>query len=249
VRTALGRVGDPLGALRDLRDAAARALGRRNYETWWRVGYHESPLDFVPRDLCSWEHRFDDPEREYRTLYCAAHRLTAIRETLQDLRPDPNTRADFAQFQLDQGVLPADLFQPAREVTVRWRSQHILVAADIQRHDPNCRFADLDDVAIRNELERVHADLLRRYGMEHLNISEIRSKNRAVTQQIGRDLFERGAAGVLFRSDVDDQQCIALFEERGWLEDTDEAWVSLADEVPELRQVCAEFDLLLRDQL
>ena len=140
---------------------------------WWRLGYHDSPLEFVPWELCSWENRFDDPDREYRTLYCAEKKLTALREVLAPLRPNVSVRADFAQFQLEQGVPVNELYVPTREVTAAWRREHVLVHATLE---PAGQLADLDDLALRGELERTHSELLRRHGMEHLDISEIRSK-------------------------------------------------------------------------
>jgi hypothetical protein len=207
------------------------------------VGYFDAPLDFVPRDLCSWEHRFDDPEHEYRTIYCAEHKLTCLREVLADLRPNPNVRADFAQYQMAQGYPPDQLYEPARSVTMAWRRKHVLVQARV-RHDG--QLADIDDVELREQLERAHADLLKAHGMDHLNISEIRSGNRAVTQAISRDLYEQGAAGILFRSNLDDHRCLVVFEYAGELEDAGEPVIYLSDDVPELVEVCRQYGLLLR---
>jgi RES domain len=225
-----------------IREAAARALGRIPPKSWWRVGYHRSPLDFVPREPCSWENRFDDPNREFRTHYCAEKKLTALREVLAPLRPNVSVRADFAQFQLEQGVPVNELYVPTREVTAAWRREHVLVHATLEPAGP---LADLDDLSLRRELERTHGALLRQHGMEHLDISEIRSKTRPVTQAISRDLYEQGAAGLLFKSAIDDKRCIVLFEDRGSLQDSGERWIELAGEVQELRLVCDEFKLVL----
>ncbi len=73
---------------------------------------------------------------------------------------------------------------------------HVLVQARLERDGP---LPDVNDVGLRDELERSHAGLLRAHGMAHLDISEIRSRNRAVTQAISRGLYEQGAAGLLFR--------------------------------------------------
>ena len=40
-------------------------------KTLWRVGYHLDPIAFTPRDLYAYNHRFDDAERRFRTLYLA----------------------------------------------------------------------------------------------------------------------------------------------------------------------------------
>lgn len=53
--------------------------------------------------------------------------------------------------------------------------------------------------------------------MEHLDISEVRSRDRIVTQTLGRFVFERDAAGVLYRSNLDDLPRVALFEQRAAL--------------------------------
>ena len=66
-----------------------------------------------------------------------------------------------------------------------------------------------------------------------------------VTQTISRALFEEGAAGVRFRSNLDDQPCAALFEGRARLEPRGKA-VPLRADVEELLQVCAEYGLVLR---
>jgi hypothetical protein len=195
----------------------------------------------LPERVCSWEHRFDDPKHEYRTLYCAESVLTAIREVLADLRPNAVARADFAQWQLAQGISREELFEPARRVTRRWREEHVLVAVDVERDGP---IADIDDVTLREELERAHFDLLREHGMDYLNISEIRSKNRVVTQTISRDLFQRGVAGLVFRSNLDDGRCLVAFEGRSELNATAEA-VPLTQNVPELAAVVMEYGLFL----
>jgi hypothetical protein len=205
----------------------------------WRVGHAGSPLDFVPHEYCSWEHRFDDPQREYRTVYGAQSRVTALREVLADLRPDAKARSDFARFQLDQGIPVEDLQVPARAVSAAWRQAHELAPARVERDGP---LIELDQPALLEDLATRHATLLAEHGMVHLNISEIRSKSRPVTQAIGRDLFERGAAGLLFRSNLDDRRCVVLFEGRARFV-ADGTPVALSEPVPELALVCAEYNL------
>lgn len=207
----------------------------------WRVGYAGAPLDFVPYEYCSWQHRFDDPMREYRTVYGSEQQVTALREVLADLRPNAKARADFAQFQLAQGVPVDELEVPGRAVTAAWRRSHQLAPARIE-HDGE--LVDLDDPALRETLATRHATLLAEHGMAQLNISEIRSKNRLVTQRIARDLYMRGAAGVRFRSNLDDGPCIALMEGRARFAADGEP-LSLAEDLPELSRVCEEYNLAL----
>ncbi len=131
--------------------------------------------------------------------------------------------------------------EPTRRVTETWREEHVLIRIRLERE---AALVDVDDVQLRHALERAHSERLRAYGMAHLDISEVRSKSRAVTQAISRDLYEQGAAGLLFRSNLDDCQCAVVFEGRGRLEPSGEP-VSLADDLPELDEVCREFGLVL----
>jgi len=226
------------GLVRGAAERAAELAGVVSRRVW-RVGHAGSPLDFVPHDYCSWEHRFDDPQREYRTVYGAQYRVTALREVLADLRPEAKVRADFARFQLDQGVSVDELKVPASKVTRGWREAHELAPARVSRDGP---LVDLDQPGMLNQLATRHATLLAEHGMRQLNISEIRSKNRPVTQAIGRDLYQRGAAGLRFRSNLDDKPCVVLFEGRACFS-ADGSATSLTEDVPELLLVCAEYNL------
>jgi hypothetical protein len=195
-------------------------------------------LDYVHHRYIRWKHRFDDPEKQYRTLYCATERLTALREVLGDFRPNTKALAEFQEiFGPDAvGVLPAGV------VSWAWRETNVLAPGRITAHGS---LVDLDDVAIRQQLERKHAALLADHGMEHLDISDVRSTHRPVTQHIGRWLYEEGAAGVLYKSNRDDLLCVALFEGAAQLE-ADGPVELLVHPIPELLQVCDEYNLILR---
>lgn len=208
----------------------------------WRVGHISAPLDYVPRPYCSWEHRFDDPQREYRTLYSAERPLTCLREVLGDLRPNTKARAEFIEFQLDQGVAPADVHRPASEVTVKWRQDNALASATVRRSGP---LADLDDRRLLEQLADAHAAMLAAHGMPQLDVTQVTSKDRPVTQAISRDLYEHGAAGLLFRSNHDAARCIVLFEGRAELRPSAPA-IPMTEDHPALLQVCGEYGLILR---
>jgi len=106
--------------------------------------------------------------------------------------------------------------------------------------------ADVEDLVLRGELERRHAALLAAHGMEHLNISEIRSQTRTVTQTIGRQLYEDRYAGVAFSSNLDGRRCFALFEGRAELQPVGEA-LAMSEDLAMLRAVCAQLGLRLLD--
>jgi hypothetical protein len=204
----------------------------------WRLGHRDDPLDYTPRRLCGWQHRWDDPEREYRTLYCAESDLTCLREVLADLRPNAKAIAELEElFGEDTPALAG-----VGEVAAEWRDAHLLCPALIvTAHE----FCDLDaEVGMRHELERELAGLLVEHGMDHLDISQVRSRDRIVTQSVSRELYERYYAGVRFGSNLDDQPCYALFEGRADLLVDGDA-LELTPDLEPLRRVCDELGLRL----
>jgi hypothetical protein len=192
----------------------------------------------VPRQLCGWQHRWDDPQREYRTIYCAESELTCLREVLADLRPNAKAIAELKEL-FGDGT-PA--LQGVAEVAAEWRDAHLLCPAlALSEHE----FCNVDgEVGLRIELEHEFAELLAEHDMDHLDIAQVRSKDRIVTQTVSRALYERYYAGVRFGSDLDDQPCYVLFEGRAELEANGDPR-ELTPELEPLQQVCDEFGLKL----
>lgn len=155
----------------------------------WRVGHHADPVGFAPRELYEFGHRFDDVHGRFRTLYCAELPETCLREVLADFRPNlaalrrhverygPGAREDFA----------------SEPVTTQWRTQHVLAPVRLVLHGP---LVDLTDIPVRQEIEDRHRELLLAHGLRHLDLHEITTSRRAVTQTIAADLFDCGAAAV-----------------------------------------------------
>jgi hypothetical protein len=229
------------GARRPALPRAGRARVRRGRglstdEALWRLGHRSAPLEFVPRHLCGWQHRWDDPQREYRTLYGGKSELTCLREVLADLRPHAKAITELREL-FGDGT-PA--LQDAGTVRPEFLDAHLLCRARAVGDADLCR-VDVD-VELHRELEHEHADLLAAHGMDHLDIAQVRSKERIVTQTVGRALFSRGYAGIVFGSNLDDQPCIAIFEGRAQLV-PDGAPLELTPELPQLVQVCDEFGL------
>lgn len=158
---------------------------------------------------------------------------------MQDFRPNTKVKADLSSFGAGAGE-----FVIAGEVPWRWREARVLAPARLVCDNA---IIDLDDAGVRAGIETEYADLLSRYEMPHLDMSEISSKKRIVTQTIGRGLYDNGAAGVRFASNTDHQHCFVLFEGRGELEPADRDPDPLTDPIPELLQVCSEWDLVLRN--
>lgn len=211
-------------------------------ETVWRVGYFEAPLAFKPEERRSWDHRYDDSRREFGSLYCAQDPLTAFREVLQELRPNAKAIAEYvALFGSDEDL-------PRNAVSWAWRSQNVLARATLSAE--LTEFADLQSAASRAQIERDQADVLTEHGVTHLDVTDTTSKDRRFTQALARALFDAGAVGVRFASNLDGGSCLALFEGRAELYPNDEHGdaVLLAEDVPAMLQVCEEWNLAIEAQ-
>jgi hypothetical protein len=204
----------------------------------WRVGYHAEPLGYTPTELYQFNHRFDDSRRRFRTLYCAESPETCLREILADFRP--NLAAMRRHLERYGPDAVAD-FTP-EPVTARWRAQHVLIPVALRLDGP---LIDLNDLATRRDVENRHIDLLLEHGLNHLDLHEITTSRRVVTQTIAAGLFDGGASAVRFPSRLDGCVCVALFEGRGTVSATDDV-VALTDPPPEpLATVAAGWDLVL----
>jgi hypothetical protein len=184
------------------------APGERVY---WRVGYYGDPLGFVPSAICEWSHRFDDLRRRFRTIYVAELAETSLREVLADFRPKLSAIRHFEQ---EMGAMAAQELA-AQPVTAAWRRGHVLAPVRLRLDGP---IYDLTDVPQRQKVEERHVDLLLKHDMRHLDLHEITTGRRVVTQAIAGNLYEGGASAVRFPSCLDGNPCVAVFEGRGDLE-------------------------------
>jgi hypothetical protein len=91
---------------------------------------------------------------------------------------------------------------------------------------------DLTDVPTRQAIEESHLEMLLEHGLEHLDLHEITTSRRVITQTIAADLLDRGAGGVRFTSRLDGNAYVALFEKRGTVSASGDA-IALMDPPPE----------------
>lgn len=97
--------------------------------------------------------------------------------------------------------------RPGRHFRFRYE-----VLADFRPHlDAMRRHLEryLTDVPTRQRIEEGHAELLVEHGLEHLDLYEITTSRRVITQTIAAGLFDRGAGGVRFPSRPDGNACVA----------------------------------------
>jgi hypothetical protein len=178
---------------------------------YWRVGYHSDPLGFVPSEICEWSHRFDDLRHRFRTVYVAELAETCLREVLADFRPKLSA---IRRFLLEMGAEAAQELA-AQPITAAWRREHILAPVRLRLDGPIC---DLTDVPQRQRIEERHVDLMLEHDMQHLDLHEITTSRRVVTQAIAGHVYDDGASAIRFPSCLDGNPCVAVFEGRGELE-------------------------------
>jgi hypothetical protein len=172
-------------------------------------------------------------------MYCAEAAQTALREVLADLRPNAAVIAEhFARY----GTAAADSL-PRTPITERWRQENMLVPCALVYEG---RLLDLADPAERRVIEARHAQLLADHDMSHLDMHEITTRRRIVTQTIATDAYDNlGVAAIRFASSRDGQACVALFEGRAELE-PEETPIALTDPAPDpLLEVAAGWGLQL----
>jgi hypothetical protein len=194
----------------------------------------------TPARVCStrtlYSHRFDDAAKRFRTLYLAECGLTCLREVLADFRP--NVAARQRHIERYGSEAAADLV--SEQITASWRRQNVLASAIL---DLDGHVVDLTDLATRQQIEIKHAALLVEHGLDHLDLHEITTARRTITQTIAGDLYDHGAAAVKFPSRLDGGNCIALFEGRGEVHIVGDV-VVLTDPAPApLVTVAQEWDL------
>ncbi|MGQ9676107.1 MAG: RES family NAD+ phosphorylase [Chloroflexota bacterium] len=202
----------------------------------YRLGRQPDLLAWSPREYLG-SGRFDDPRGEFRTLYAAEQRLACFAEILAKWRPSLETLAysrslkgDAAQL-AEMSVIPAD-----------WHRKHLLVRL---RLEPGQRWLDLRDLETLQTLRVELADLAVRLGLPDIDVSTVRGQSRQFTQAVARWAYERGYAGVAYRSRFDDSfDCWAIFE--GAMFHPEGVPELIAPHDPSLRTIAELFGLSLK---
>lgn len=203
------------------------------------MGQVAGPLDYPPAGYLPDPRsgRFDDPLKEYRTLYCARHQSVALRESLQEFKHSTETLSKLKSVYGASGIPPAKLPDD-------WRATHVLAPARI-RLAPGAELVGYEEPGLLRTLEEGFAEFLDSQNITSLDIPALRSKDRIVSQLFGRFLYSQGYTGIVFESGIPPGgACVALFEGRAWLE-ANGPERSLTESLPALRTVCRELGLLL----
>jgi hypothetical protein len=167
---------------------SARDLSSPRVELY-RIGHLPDPLAWPPEEVRG-AGRFDDPLAEYRVLY-AGQRRTCFLETLAWLRPSIETLAAMrAVTGTDEPVLsspiPPDWYQKRA------------VAALLLR--PGQRWLDVRATETHGALRVELADELAAWGLTDLDLGDMLSRNRRLTQRISRWAYEHDYRGIVYAS-------------------------------------------------
>lgn len=226
---------EPSCRVADLAEPAVVEIGSRKLV---RVGRTTDPLWFSrldPIDALNTTsgNRFDVPGAG--VLYASTARVTCFRETLARFRPSAGIIArmqtEDPHFMVVGGV-PAD-----------WRAQRTIVTFGLVDALP---FVDADALETHEVLTRRLATEFAALGLSHLDIGNVRGRDRRVTRLISEWAYsaadDRGPlyGGIRYESRVDGGECFAVFEGAQTVE-IERQQVALED--TDLQRVADEFRL------
>ncbi|MDB5071079.1 MAG: hypothetical protein JWM87_2190 [Candidatus Eremiobacteraeota bacterium] len=135
-------------------------------------------------------HRWDDPQREFRSLYTASSSLGAFIETLQDLRPNLAFLASLNDLELE----PGDELPPYEKLDAAYFDN--LYACEIVVETQQAPFVDVLDMTLIAVARDHLGDLATRLGMRAVDASAMLGPDREFTQAIAREIWLSGYAGV-----------------------------------------------------
>lgn len=136
-------------------------------------------------------HRWDDPRREFRSLYTASSSQGAFIETLQDLRPNLSFFAGLAAIELEPGEeLPAYC-----ELDASYFDN--LYACEIAIQSQPIPFIDIVNVEVIGIMRSTFAGLATDLGLRAIDAATMLGPNRELTQAFARAVWEPGYAGIV----------------------------------------------------
>jgi hypothetical protein len=183
----------------------------------FRIGYEPDPWIYTPWQFSTdgrFGGRFCDPSGNWRVLYTGSTALSCYLEVLASFRPDPYVVAGLQEVAIcdDDSTY---LYLPPGVVPASWCDDRLVGEAQLTGSYANVVSADsLSWLHLHPDIAAAMIDA----GVDELDGSVIRNpKDRAVTQQISRILYEWSGPepldGIEYESrHGDDYKLWALFE-------------------------------------
>lgn len=146
----------------------------------------------VPQWEWTGDNRFDDPEHGkgdpepdlFRVIYCASSRAGAFGETIARFRKSLRLLSQLADIEDDE---PFDPELEGGSLPEEWRLNRRIGATSL---NGSLRFADLEDPRAATLLRREMAPLLAQLGLDDLDFSDLIGRERRVTQNAARCIYE-----------------------------------------------------------
>jgi hypothetical protein len=168
------------------------------------------PLRPVDREDRGIGNRFDSATAEYYVWYCATTLEGCYGEVLAPFRPDPIVTAAIAGD--EEGFLPIG------EMPADWRKRRVAVQATFPDAGP---FVDVEAYDTRQYLAHELGWVLDLVGVDDIDVSAIRSRDRRLTRWISQWVWQQrqnprapNYAGIRFCSRLDSSwECWAVFAE------------------------------------
>jgi RES domain len=135
-------------------------------------------------------HRWDDPEREFRSLYTASSAQGAFIETLQDLRPNLSFLASLDELELE----PGEEVPSHRDLDASYFDN--LYACDIAVRTQPAPFIDVFDISIIEIMRGQLAGLATHLSIRTIDASTMLGPDRELTQAVAREIWTKGYAGI-----------------------------------------------------
>ncbi len=155
----------------------------------YRIGHLPDPLAWPPKAVGG-AGRFDDPLGEFRVLY-AGQRRTCFLETLAPFRPSVEALAAL------QAIGGTDEPLPAPIVPADWYQKRAVSRLRLLQGQ---QWLDVRATATHEALRAELAPQLATWGMKDLDLGDILSRDRRVTQAVGRWAYAAGYQGLVYAS-------------------------------------------------
>ena len=168
----------------------------------YRLGWLPDPLEWLPWERVG-DGRFDDPRQRFRVLYAAGQRRGVFLETLATLRPT-------VEFLARLSALGPSAEQTMPTIAADWYARRGVARLRLR---PRQRWLDLRRLETREAVRAQMAGTLLELGSADLDVASVTGPVRELTQTVARWAYERGYAGLAYRSRLDETLTLwAVFE-------------------------------------
>jgi hypothetical protein len=149
------------------------------------------PADVADRIGCrTFGHRWDDPLREFRSLYTSSSLHGAFTERLQDLRPKLDFLAGLQTIELE----PGEDLPPYGSIDTAYFDNLYVCELVAETTKPFVDVMDREIIAIMRE---THALLAQQLKQSSIDASTILGNARELTQAIARTIWQNSYAGIV----------------------------------------------------